>query len=565
MGGMKLPLDAAKAARGAALARLLVRHGRSDVVSGVGFDEFLVDDERPPGDQDGAASLADDLEAMGPTYIKLGQLLSTRVDLLPPAYTEALTRLQDDVAPFAFEEVKRIVEDELGFSIRHGFESFDEEPLAAASLGQVHRAVLRSGRDVVVKVQRPGIREVVRDDMELLGTLAELADDHTDVGRRYGLGQLLTQFRRSLAGELDYQREAANLRRLGELTASYPHLVVPEPVADYTSSRVLTMDHLPGRKVTDVGALGLLDVDGEPLVQELFAAYLRMILVDGFLHADPHPGNVLLMPDGRLGIIDLGMVATVPPRVQDKIVKLLLAISDGDGEQTAAVLASMGQPLEGYDAARFRDDVAALLTRAVALGGDVQAGAVLVELSRLSGVHGLRPPPEMAMVGKALLNLDQVTTHLDPSFAPAKAIRDNVGEIMGSGLNVSPAGIMAAAIDAKDFAASFPGRANRIMDNLADGRFSVRVDAVDEARLLHVMQRLANRLTMGIVLAALVVGAALMMQVPTQTRILGYPAIAMVFFLLAALGGAALVVSIIRNDQRTARSAARDRDRDPRT
>ena len=557
---MKLPLDPAKAARGAALARLLVRHGRSDVVSGVGFDEFLVEDERPSGDQDGAASLADDLEAMGPTYIKLGQLLSTRVDLLPPAYTEALTRLQDDVAPFAFEEVKRIVEDELGFSIRHGFESFDEEPMAAASLGQVHRAVLRSGRDVVVKVQRPGIREVVRDDMDLLGTLAELADDHTDVGRRYGLGQLLTQFRRSLAGELDYQREAANLRRLGELTASYPHLVVPEPVADYTSSRVLTMDHLPGRKVTDVGALGLLDVDGEPLVQELFAAYLRMILVDGFLHADPHPGNVLLMPDGRLGIIDLGMVATVPPRVQDKIVKLLLAISDVDGEQTAAVLASMGQPLEGYDAARFREDVAALVTRAVSLGGDVQAGAVLVELSRLSGVHGLRPPPEMAMVGKALLNLDQVTTHLDPSFAPAKAIRDNVAEIMGSGLNVSPAGIMAAAIDAKDFAASFPGRANRIMDNLADGRFSVRVDAVDEARLLHVMQRLANRLTMGIVLAALVVGAALMMQVPTQTRILGYPAIAMVFFLLAALGGAALVVSIIRNDQRTARSAARDRD-----
>jgi ubiquinone biosynthesis protein len=183
----------------------------------------------------------------------------------------------------------------------------------------------------------------------------------------------------------------------------------------------------------------------------------------------------------------------------------------------------------------------------------VQAGAVLVELSRLSGVHGLRPPPEMAMVGKALLNLDQVTTHLDPSFAPAEAIRDNVSEIMGSGLKLSPAGIMAAAIDAKDFTANFPGRANRIMENLAEGRFSVKVDAVDEARLLHVLQRLANRLTMGIVIAALLVGAALMMQVPTDTRILGYPAIAMVFFLLAALGGAALVVSILRNDRHVER------------
>jgi predicted unusual protein kinase regulating ubiquinone biosynthesis (AarF/ABC1/UbiB family) len=500
---------------------------------------------------------------MGPTYIKLGQLLSTRVDLLPPAYTEALTRLQDRVDPFPFEDVRQIVEDELGVTIRNAFSSFDEEPIAAASLGQVHRATLRSGREVVVKVQRPGIRETVRDDMEALGRLADFADRHTDVGRRYGFGLLLGQFRRSLAGELDYQREAANLVRLRELTAEHPHLLVPEPVADYTSSRVLTMSFVPGRKVTDVGPLGLLEVDGEPLVRDLFAAYLHMILVDGFLHADPHPGNVLLTPDGRLALIDLGMVATVPPRVQDNIIKLLLAISDADGEEAAAVLASMGSPLDGYDADRFREEVAALVTRAVALGGDVQAGAVLLELSRLSGVHGLRPPAEMAMVGKALLNLDQVTTHLFPGFSPAKAIRDSVAGIMGSGMRVSPSGIMAAAIDAKDFTANFPRRANRVMERLAEGTFTVRVDAIDEARFLHVMQRLANRLTTGIVLAALVVGAALMMQVPTDSTILGYPSIAMVFFLLAALGGAALVVSIVVTDRRIARRETRDRDPRP--
>ena len=557
---MALPLDPGHAVRYAALARLLARHGRRDVLTGAGFDEFLVEDEQPSGDDDAAAQLADDLESMGPTYVKLGQLLSTRVDLLPPAYTEALTRLQDQVEPFPFEEVSQIVEDELGVSIRHGFTRFDETPVAAASLGQVHRAVLRSGRDVVVKVQRPGIREVVRDDMEALAKLASFADQHTDVGHRYGFEQLLTQFRRSLAGELDYQREAANLRRLHELTADYPNLVVPLPVEDYTSSRVLTMEYIPGRKVTDVGALGLLDVDGGPLVRDLFAAYLRMILADGFLHADPHPGNVLLTPDGKLGLIDLGMVATVPPRVQDQIVKLLLAISDADGEGAASVLAAMGEPLEGYDASRFHEDVAALVTRSVGLGEQVQAGGVLLELSRLSGVHGLRPPPEMAMVGKALLNLDQVTRHLDPGFVPAKAIRENVADIMGSGLHVSPAGVMAAAIDAKDFAANFPSRANQIMDKLANGRFSVKVDALDEARFLHVLQRLANRLTMGIVLAALVVGAALMMQVPTRDKILGYPAIAMIFFLLAAIGGAVLVFSIVRTDRRIARRAALDRD-----
>ena len=212
--------DLPNAVRYAALARLLVRHGRRELVSGAGFDEFLVEDERPAGDVASAESLADDLEAMGPTYVKLGQLLSTRVDLLPPAYTEALTRLQDKVEPFSYAQVQQIVEDELGVSIRHAFESFDQVPIAAASLGQVHRAVLRSGKVVVFKVQRPGVREVVRDDMEALGKIAAFADDHTDVGRRYGFSQLLTQFRRSLAGELDYQREAANLVRLGELTAS---------------------------------------------------------------------------------------------------------------------------------------------------------------------------------------------------------------------------------------------------------------------------------------------------------------------------------------------------------
>ena len=242
---MTLPLRPAHAVRYAALARLLIRHGRSDVVTGAGFDEFLVEEERPEGSADLARDLAADLEAMGPTYIKLGQLLSTRVDLLPPAYTEALTRLQDRVDPFPFADVKQIVEDELGVSIRNAFSSFDEEPIAAASLGQVHRATLRSGREVVVKVQRPGIRETIRDDMDALGRLADFADSHTDVCRRYGFGLLLGQFRRSLAGELDYQREAANLTRLRELTAEHPHLLVPEPVPDYTSSRVLTATRLP--------------------------------------------------------------------------------------------------------------------------------------------------------------------------------------------------------------------------------------------------------------------------------------------------------------------------------
>ena len=368
---MTFALRPQHATRYAALARLLVRYGRSDLVSGVGMDEFL---EATEPSEDAAASaeqLARDLEAMGPTWVKLGQLLSTRVDLLPEPWTDALSRLQDDVEPIPFEEVERVVTDELGVSLRHGFASFDRTPLAAASLGQVHRAELPSGRQVVVKVQRPGVRQVVRDDMAALTELAELADAHTELGRRYGFTQLLEQFRRSLAGELDYQREAANLTRMAELTAPFPHLLVPAPVPDYTTRSVLTMDFVPGRKVTALGPLGRLDLDGRVLVEELFRAYLQMILVDGFLHADPHPGNVLLTPDHRLALIDLGMVATVPARVQGQLVKLLLAISDGNGDDAAAVLAGMGHRGEGFDAAAFGEQVAELVSRTVALGSDL--------------------------------------------------------------------------------------------------------------------------------------------------------------------------------------------------
>jgi ubiquinone biosynthesis protein len=548
------------AERYSALVRLLMRHGRSDLVSGAGLESYVAGQDVPASDVDSAESFARDLEAMGPTYIKLGQLLSTRFDLLPPAYTTALSRLQDEVEPFPYPQVAELVAQELGGGISHVFADFDPEPLAAASLGQVHRATLRSGREVAVKVQRPRAREDVTGDLKTLTTLATLADKRTDAGRTYGFGRLLAEFERSLRLELDYRREARNLLRFGELTSGYDLLVVPEPVLDLTTGRVLTMDFIEGRKVTDVGPLGLMDIETRPLVEQLFSAYLRSILHDGFLHADPHPGNLLLTPDGRLAILDLGMVVNVPPRIQQRVLRLLVAISDGNGEQVARVLADLGHPLEGYDAEAFRDDVTHLVSEAIAEGAELQAGTVLVELSRVSGSHRLRPPAEMSMVGKALLNLDQTTLHLDPEFAPAEAIRGNVRELLRSGLATSPGDLVAAALDAKEFTSQLPRRANQILEALAEGQLQLRVDAVDEERLHVVLQRLANRLTLGLVIAATIIGAAMLMQVRTDRRIDGYPAIAMVFFVVAVLGAAALAVWILVTDRKVARTELRSRN-----
>jgi ubiquinone biosynthesis protein len=221
------------------IAALLVKHGRADALKDL--DREAAEEDAVATDED-ARKLVDDLEAMGPTFIKLGQLLSTRADLLPPVYLDALSRLQDDVEPIPFEEIEKTVENEIGARISKAFQSFESRPAASASLGQVHRAVLRNGRRVAVKVQRPGVRAQVIEDMEVIEELAEFVDSHTKIGRSYGFGGMVAEFRRSIMAELDYRLEAANLRLLGSHLGAYDRIVVPQPIDDYSTSFVLTMD-----------------------------------------------------------------------------------------------------------------------------------------------------------------------------------------------------------------------------------------------------------------------------------------------------------------------------------
>ena len=532
------------------IARLLVKYGRSDLVKEAGLDDiadFSEDGDVPPK----AEELTDDLERMGPTYIKLAQLMSTRADVIPPAYTKALSRLQDSVEPFSFEEVERIVTEELGVRLSRAFASFEAAPLASASLGQVHRAVLRDGRPVVVKVQRPGIKERIAEDMEALAELAEFADKHSDSGRKYGFGELLEQFRRSLNGELDYRREAANLTHLASIVSKYDRLVIPEPIEDYTTSVVLTMDYVPGRKITELGPLAKMEFDGCRLAEQLFEAYLDQILVEGFFHADPHPGNVLLTDDNRVALIDLGMVARVPGNMRRLLIRLLLALSDGDGKATAEAAVALGRPLEDFDEASFVIRASDMVERSKgATIQELDAGSMVMELMRISGDYGLRLPAELSMLGKALLNLDQVARVLDPDFDPSEAIRRHTDNILESQMRPSSGSAFSALLEARDFVEQLPGRVNKVMDAMAEGTFHLDVHAFDEAELMRGFQKLANRLTMGLVVAALIIGAALLIQVETASHLFGYPALAILCFLSAAGCGFALLWSILRADRK---------------
>jgi len=531
---------------------LLVKYGRSDLVKQAGLEDHLdLSEQDLSQTAPKAEELAADLERLGPTFIKLGQLLSTRADLLPTPYLEALSRLQDRVEPFPYEEVDRIVSSEIGVRISKAFSDFDPEPLAAASLAQVHRATMRDGREVVVKVQRPDIREQIVEDLEALGQMAQFLDAHTELGKRYDFENMLNGLRSSLLRELDFKLEAGNLITFSENLREFEQIIIPEPVEDFCTSRILTMEYIPGKKITELTPLRLMEIDGPGLARELFRAYLKQILLDGFVHADPHPGNVFLTEDDQIALLDLGMVVRLLPGFRDNVLRLLLAISEGKGEEAAEVTIRMGEPKPRFNKSEFTKRIGEL----VAEHGEsslsrLNSGQVVLEITKISADCWFRLPGEFTMVAKTLLNLDRVVFTLDPGFEPTAIIRQRAMEILQRNLmqSIAPNNLIGGVVEIKEFVEKLPGRVNKILDTIGNNEFKVDVNAIDEKIVLEGLQKVANRISLGLILAALIVGASMLMRVDTPFRILGYPGFAMIFFLLAAIAGVALVVTIVLTD-----------------
>ncbi|MDT0677494.1 ABC1 kinase family protein [Autumnicola musiva] len=496
--------------------------------------------------------LVEDLKRMGPTYIKLGQLLSTRPDLLPDAYLQELATLQDDVPPISYKEVHHIVEEELGTRISKAFGSFEEKPLASASIGQVHYATLRSGQPVAVKVQRPGIRLKFLEDLDTLRELAGLAVKHTEMARRYSFDQVLEELRRILLQELDYNREAKNLETLGQNLKKYRHLVVPQPINDYCTGKVLTMEYIQGKKITSLSPLKQLEVDYSPLADELVQAYLQQIIIDGFVHADPHPGNVQFTANDKIALIDLGMVAKFTLQMQEYILQLLISISTTNGSETANILLKMSKYDELADIEIFQKTISDLIMDSEhSTAKDLQTGRLLIQLNRLAAECGIHLPVEINILGKILLNMDQLVAILDPDFDLKKAIQKHVQKIMRTKAyeELKPENFFSMLLESKKLAENMPERLNKISENLANNELKIHVDAIDEKRVTDGFQKVANRITLGLIIAATIIGAAMLMQVPSEFNIFGYPGLAIILFVLAAGGGIILSYIIIFKDE----------------
>jgi ubiquinone biosynthesis protein len=542
---------AARLSRYRDFARFLAKYGRA---------EFVAHAADPAAAHHASAAeaqaFANDLETLGPTFIKLGQLLSTRADLLPPEYLAALARLQDHVEPFPCEEVERIVQEELGVRLSKAFREFSREPIAAASLGQVHRGVLRDGREVAVKVQRPNIRERVVKDLDALHEVAAMLERFSATTRQLEPSGVLEEFRRTILCELDYREEARNMVNLAHQLRDFERIIVPLPVDDYTTERVLTMDYIDGTKITTVSPVEWTEVDGRELAEDLFRAYLQQILVDGVFHADPHPGNVFLTTDHRLALIDVGMVGRVSGSLQERLFRLMLAISQGRGDEAASVVTAIGEKSDDFDETRMRRVVIEMVGRYQhAAAKELNVGRVMLGVMRASTAHGVRLPQELALLGKTLLNLDEIGRRLDPDFDVNGSMRRNATNLMRRRFlkTVSPGNVFSTALEVRDLAERMPERVNRILDALSANDLRLKIEVIDHGSIIDGLQKVANRIALGLVLAALIVGAAMLMQVETQFRIAGYPGLAMLLFLAAAAGGFWMAWTVLAGDVKRVR------------
>lgn len=489
-------------------AQFMTAHHHEEEEEEIGLNGLHDEEDHAPG-------LASALEELGPSWIKLGQLLSTRPDLLPPNYIAALSRLQDTVTPVPADKVMTIIESELGAQVDELFLEFDREPLATASLAQVHRALLHDGTEVAVKVQRPGVRQRIEIDLEVMHEMARFATRFTAFGKRYDLVQMVRELEHSLSQELDFQVEADNTRLISRQIAEFQRLTTPTVYSSYTSRRVLTLSFVHGRHLADVSSAELRELDTKAIAQELLSAYLKQIVIDGVFHCDPHPGNIFLCDDGRLALMDFGMVGRFDSGQKDHIILLLLAFAERLGERVAETYLEMMELPKGFDRRSFVQDVRALVSRYHDMsGGRMALGTALLDLTRLSQAHGTPVPSAMTLLGKAMLNLDGTIRALSPELDPVQLIREYMLQVMEKrvGSQLSGGRVFAWVLDMKHLFENSPRRADTILDKLANDQITLRleVEQLDEA--IKTVNRATRRLALSVLVGSAIIGGGFILE-----------------------------------------------------
>lgn len=502
----------------AEILQVLVRHGFSPIVSrlrrgGADLARAVSGLKPAAGEADaGVQSLPERIrlvfQDLGPTFIKLGQILSTRSDLIPDEVATELRKLQDDVPAVGFADVRAVIEGDLGKPLPELFARFEEEPLGTASIGQVHGARLHDGTDVVVKVQRPGVRRLVERDLHLLAEMAERVTALWSELRIYDLPGIVDQFRQALMRELDYTHERRSAQRFAAAFRDHPKIVVPRVFPARSSQRVLTMQRIRGVKITEAASLGN---DPRLLARTAVEAVLTMVFEHGFFHADPHPGNIFSLPENRIAFLDLGMVGRLTDTMRFRLTDLIIALVENDVDAAAHALGTLGKREAPLDRGRFLADVGEIMDRIVGLPiEEIQLSEVIRELFDGARRHRIRIPPECFLMGKAMLTIETVARGLDPDLDVEGAVTPHIRRLLALRLAPKRLGklVWQRLSETAEVAGELPGQITDLLESLQRGTLTLRIEPANQHRTMAVIEQLVQKLTFALIISALVLSSA---------------------------------------------------------
>ena len=549
----------AEIARGRRITEILVRNGLGFMVQQLALDRFVPRfwRRRPVRADDAVGRLTvpqrlrRTLEELGATYIKLGQLMSGRADLLPPVYIEELSKLLDSAPPVAADEIRDLIESELGAPVEALFASFDDEPIASASIGQVHRATLFDGQEVVIKVQRPGIEAVVEADLDLLLHQARFLESRSEVMRDYNLVEIGSELARSLREELDYQVEGRHAERLRNNLSRDPRFLVPRVFWSMTSKRTITLEYLEGIQFNKIDRLREAGYDLSSIAQMGIEAYLKQIFVDGFYHADPHPANIMVVGD-QIAFMDFGTAGYLTQK--EMLGDMFIQIIDEDAAGLARTVVRMGATRGRPSLDAMEYDLQRLLMRywGIALE-EIPVGEMLAEVFTTAYRHKVYLPADLALLARTIITLEGTGRLLDPEFVLVDAMRPFAERLVRERMSPVVAGRRAlrSLRQAADLAQAFPRRLDDLWDQLEEGEITIGVEV---RRLEVIMQKansMLNRVAFSVVVAALIIGSALILHGGKdrwEMPILGVGIpVAQIAFIGAVLAGAWLLLSMIRS------------------
>ena len=474
-----------------------------------------------PATREGAVRFREALEELGTTFVKLGQLLSSRPDLLPDVYVAELAKLVDDVPPLPFAPLREVIDEEIGLD---RFASIDEAPLATASIAQIHPALLRSGQEVVVKVRRPGIVEQVQLDLDLLRRTAAILERHSGAAQLLQLNALTEELEEHLLGELDFVEEANNAELIsGLLTEFADDLFVPRVIRPYVTERVLVLERIHGERVS--AAHGLEPERARALAHTFFRAYVRQVTVVGVYHADPHQGNVLLTPDGRLALLDFGLLGRLDDDTRTSLALLLLAIAQNRADDVADLILSLSLTGLESDEAGFVHDLRRTLPRYHwrPLAG-MKTGAGLASLQRLSLQHGIALPTSFALVGKTLSQAESIARVLDPELDPVGMVRDEGWSVLTgeTARRLEPNQLLAFGLTQLQPLLRMPRRMSQLVRKLETGSLRIGIAPTELADVERIVRSTANRIGAALIISALLVASALMARVSHAVAVVGF-------------------------------------------